>query len=74
MEVLDTTKKLAGVTVHTIAHTEGAYLIDANGYERALFLWPYRADGVVQTLRAPYVVARAVAAPRARAPRSRRAR
>jgi cytochrome oxidase Cu insertion factor (SCO1/SenC/PrrC family) len=52
VEVLETTKKLAGVTVHTIAHTEGAYLIDAKGYERALFLWPYRAGGVVQTLRA----------------------
>ena len=46
-----TTKTLAGVTVHTIAHTEGAYLVDAKGYERALFLWPYRADGVVRTLR-----------------------
>jgi hypothetical protein len=37
--------------VHTIAHTEGAYLIDAKGYQRALFLWPYGAAGVVQTLR-----------------------
>jgi cytochrome oxidase Cu insertion factor (SCO1/SenC/PrrC family) len=52
VEVLVTTKKLAGVTVHTVAHTEGAYLIDAKGYERALFLWPYRASGVVQALRA----------------------
>jgi cytochrome oxidase Cu insertion factor (SCO1/SenC/PrrC family) len=52
VEVLATTKKLAGVTVRTIAHTEGAYLIDAKGYERALFLWPYRASGVVQMLRA----------------------
>ena len=52
VEVLTQTKKLAGVTVHTIAHTEGAYLIDARGYQRALFLWPYRAAGVVQTLRA----------------------
>ena len=52
VEVLATTKKLAGVTVHDIAHTEGAYLIDAKGYERALFLWPYSANGVVETLRA----------------------
>jgi cytochrome oxidase Cu insertion factor (SCO1/SenC/PrrC family) len=51
VEVLATTKKLAGVTVHTVAHTEGAYVIDAKGYERALFLWPYSADGVVRTLR-----------------------
>jgi cytochrome oxidase Cu insertion factor (SCO1/SenC/PrrC family) len=52
VEVLVRTKTLAGVTVHTIAHTEGAYLIDAKGFERALFLWPYRASGVVQALRA----------------------
>jgi cytochrome oxidase Cu insertion factor (SCO1/SenC/PrrC family) len=52
VEVLTQTKTLAGVTVHTIAHTEGAYLIDAKGFQRALFLWPYRAAGVVQTLRA----------------------
>jgi cytochrome oxidase Cu insertion factor (SCO1/SenC/PrrC family) len=51
VEVLTQTKTLAGVTVHTIAHTEGAYLIDAKGYQRALFLWPYGAAGVVQTLR-----------------------
>jgi cytochrome oxidase Cu insertion factor (SCO1/SenC/PrrC family) len=51
VEVLTQTKTLAGITVHTIAHTEGAYLIDAKGYQRALFLWPYGAAGVVQTLR-----------------------
>jgi len=51
VEVLTQTKTLAGITVHTIAHTEGAYLIDAKGYQRALFLWPYGAAGVVRTLR-----------------------
>lgn len=51
IEVLATTKTVTGVKVHTIVHTEGAYLIDAKGYERALFLWPYRAQTVVQTLR-----------------------
>ena len=49
--VLVSTRKVAGVTVHTIGHTEAAYVIDANGFERALFLWPYRAAGVVETLR-----------------------
>jgi cytochrome oxidase Cu insertion factor (SCO1/SenC/PrrC family) len=51
VEVLTQTKTLAGITVHTIAHTEGAYLIDAKGYQRALFLWPYRSAAVVQALR-----------------------
>jgi cytochrome oxidase Cu insertion factor (SCO1/SenC/PrrC family) len=50
IEVLASTKTVAGVKVHTIVHTEGAYLIDSKGYERALFLWPYRAQTVVQTL------------------------
>jgi cytochrome oxidase Cu insertion factor (SCO1/SenC/PrrC family) len=49
--VLVTTKKIAGVTVRNVAHTEGAYVIDAAGYERALFLWPYRAEGVARVLR-----------------------
>jgi len=49
--VLATTKKIAGITVHDIAHTEAAYVIDAAGYQRALFLWPYRSDGVASVLR-----------------------
>ena len=51
VEVVATTKTVAGVRVHTIGHTEAAYVVDAKGYERALFLWPYSADGVVRTLR-----------------------
>lgn len=49
--VLASTKTIAGVTVHRIAHTEAAYVIDGSGYQRALFVWPYRADGVVSALR-----------------------
>jgi cytochrome oxidase Cu insertion factor (SCO1/SenC/PrrC family) len=49
--VLVTTKKVAGVTVHNVAHTEAAYLIDRSGYERALFLWPYRAEAVTRAIR-----------------------
>jgi cytochrome oxidase Cu insertion factor (SCO1/SenC/PrrC family) len=52
VQVLADSKTVAGVTVHRIAHTEAAYVIDANGDERALFLWPYRARDVVRTLRA----------------------
>jgi protein SCO1 len=48
--VLETTKKIAGVTVHSILHTEAAYVVDAAGYERAIFLWPYSADAVTRTL------------------------
>ncbi len=49
--VLASTQTIAGVTVHRIAHTEAAYVIDAAGDQRALFLWPYQADGVVSVLR-----------------------
>jgi cytochrome oxidase Cu insertion factor (SCO1/SenC/PrrC family) len=52
VQVLVATRKVAGVTVHTIGHTEAAYVIDSKGYQRALFLWPYGAGGVVRTLRA----------------------
>jgi cytochrome oxidase Cu insertion factor (SCO1/SenC/PrrC family) len=48
--VLDQTKKIAGVVVHNIVHTEAAYVVDANGYERALFLWPFTAADIRTTL------------------------
>jgi protein SCO1 len=49
--VLVTTKRIAGVRVHEISHTEAAYVIDGRGYERALFMWPFRAEDVLATLR-----------------------
>jgi cytochrome oxidase Cu insertion factor (SCO1/SenC/PrrC family) len=49
--VLVQTRKFAGVTVRDVVHTEAAYVVDADGYERALFLWPYTAAGVERTLR-----------------------
>jgi hypothetical protein len=50
--VLVTTKKIAGVSVREISHTEAAYVIDRAGYECALFLWPFRAQDVTRALRA----------------------
>ena len=49
--VLVTTKKIAGVTVHEITHTEAAYLVDRSGHERALFMWPFTAADVQRSLR-----------------------
>jgi cytochrome oxidase Cu insertion factor (SCO1/SenC/PrrC family) len=49
--VLVTTKRIAGVTVHEISHTEAAYVIDRRGFMRALFLWPFRASDVAAVLR-----------------------
>lgn len=45
------TKTLAGVTVHQIDHTEAAYVIDPEGYERSLFIYPYRSEDVVSAVR-----------------------
>jgi len=42
-----TEKKIAGVKVRNIVHTGAAYLIDAKGNERALFLYPFTTDQVV---------------------------
>jgi cytochrome oxidase Cu insertion factor (SCO1/SenC/PrrC family) len=49
--VLPMTKKIAGVTVRSIAHTEAAYVVDAAGDQRAIFLWPYSAAAVTRTLK-----------------------
>ena len=51
VEVLDQPKTIAGVTVHQITHTEGAFIVDASGHQRALYLWPFRAVDVTRTLR-----------------------
>ncbi len=46
-----TTQKIAGVTIRKITHTGAAYLIDANGDERALFLYPFTTGQVVDATR-----------------------
>jgi protein SCO1/2 len=46
-----TEKTIAGVKIRNIVHTGAAYLIDANGYERALFLYPFTTDQVVGATR-----------------------
>jgi len=51
VQVLVTTKTIAGVTVHEIAHTEAAFVVDSAGYQRALYLYPFRAQDVERTLR-----------------------
>jgi len=49
--VLAQTRTIAGVTVHEITHTEGAFVVDRTGHQRALYLWPFRAADVTRTLR-----------------------
>jgi cytochrome oxidase Cu insertion factor (SCO1/SenC/PrrC family) len=47
--VLD--KQIAGTTIHEVTHDEVAYVVDPDGYERALFVWPYYPQDVEQELR-----------------------
>jgi cytochrome oxidase Cu insertion factor (SCO1/SenC/PrrC family) len=51
IDVIDQPKTIAGVTVHQITHTEGAFIVDPSGHQRALYLWPFRAVDVMHTLR-----------------------
>ncbi len=46
-----TTKHIARTTIRYILHTEAAYVIDATGHERALFVWPFYPQDVQRTLR-----------------------
>jgi cytochrome oxidase Cu insertion factor (SCO1/SenC/PrrC family) len=43
--------RAAGVTTHQVDHTEAAYVIDGNGFERALFVYPFSAGDVESTVR-----------------------
>jgi cytochrome oxidase Cu insertion factor (SCO1/SenC/PrrC family) len=52
VQVIVTKKKIAGVPVQQVAHTEAAYLVDAQGYQRALFIWPYTSSAVTHELAA----------------------
>jgi cytochrome oxidase Cu insertion factor (SCO1/SenC/PrrC family) len=45
------TKTVGDVTVREVDHTEAAYVIDAAGFERSLFLFPYRSEDVVSAVR-----------------------
>ena len=40
-------KTIAGITIRRITHTGAAYLVDAAGNERALFLYPFSTADVV---------------------------
>jgi len=49
--VEDAPRTVAGVTVHDIAHTEASFVVDRNGNQRALFLYPFTASQVAETLK-----------------------
>ena len=49
--VVDAPTTVNGITVHDVSHTEAAYIVDGQGYERALYVFPFLASDVEATLR-----------------------
>lgn len=49
--VLATKQVVGKAVVRDVSHTEASYVVDANGYERALFLYPFRGQDVAAALR-----------------------
>ena len=49
--VQTTTRVIAGSKVREVAHTEASYVVDPHGDLRALYLYPFRAASVVQTVK-----------------------
>jgi protein SCO1/2 len=43
--------RAVGIITHRVDHTEAAYVIDGRGFERALFVYPFSAAGVENTVR-----------------------
>jgi cytochrome oxidase Cu insertion factor (SCO1/SenC/PrrC family) len=41
---------VGGRAIHDVSHTEASFLVDAAGYERALFVYPFRAADVAKAL------------------------
>ena len=45
------TWRINGTVTYRIDHTEAAYVLDATGHERAVFVWPFNPQDVEQVLR-----------------------
>ncbi|MBV8999788.1 MAG: SCO family protein [Solirubrobacterales bacterium] len=46
-----TTRRIDGTVTYRVDHTEAAYLLDATGYERAMFEWPFNPQDIEHVLR-----------------------
>jgi protein SCO1 len=44
-------KRIGSTRINYITHTEAAYVVDATGHERALFVWPFYPQDVEHVLR-----------------------
>lgn len=49
--VLFDTKKINGITVRDVVHTEASFVVDSSGFERAVYLYPFSGSDLAQTVR-----------------------
>jgi cytochrome oxidase Cu insertion factor (SCO1/SenC/PrrC family) len=50
--VLTTKKKINGIVVRNVVHTEASFVVDSSGFERAVYLYPFRGSDLAQTVAA----------------------
>jgi protein SCO1/2 len=51
VSVLFDTKKINGITVRNVVHTEASFVVDSSGFERAVYLYPFSGSDLAQTVR-----------------------
>ena len=49
--VLTTSRKINGIVVHDVVHTEASFVVDATGHERAVYIYPFKGSDLAQTVR-----------------------
>jgi protein SCO1/2 len=49
--VLTTTKKINGIVVHDVVHTEASFVVDPTGHERAVYVYPFKGSDLAQSVR-----------------------
>jgi cytochrome oxidase Cu insertion factor (SCO1/SenC/PrrC family) len=49
--VLFNTKKINGIVVRSVVHTEASFVVDPQGFERAVYLYPFKGSDLAPTVR-----------------------
>ena len=49
--VLFNTKKINGIVLRTVVHTEASFVVDPSGFERAVYLYPFSGSDLAKTVR-----------------------
>jgi len=49
--VLATTKKINGIVLRSVVHTEASFIVDPSGFERAVYIYPFSGSDLAQNVR-----------------------